>query len=115
MTDNVIVPIGKVTKGKSITLIYAVVERKDIGSEAIYIHIKSKTLNKKTGEETGFNAHLLDVGIGGTTTYNGSLKMVEDDLIEFTQDAVDSEDGRKTKIKQYKFGKEELEFEKHIE
>ena len=41
--------------------------------------------------------------------------MVGDDLIEFTQDAEDPEDGSKTSIKQYKFGKEELEFEKHVE
>ncbi len=113
MTDHVIVPIGKVIKGKSITLLYAVVERKEIGSEAIYIHLKSKTLNKKSGEETGSKAHLLDLGLGGTTMYDGSFKMVGDDFIEFTQEAEDPDDGEKISIKQYKFGKE-LEFEKHV-
>lgn len=114
ITDNVVVPIGKVVKGKSITLLYMIVERKEIGSEALYIHIKSKTFNKKTGEETGSAAHLLDIGLGGTTVYDGSFKMIGDDFIEFSQDAVDPEDGSKISVKQYKFGKEALEFEKHV-
>ena len=71
-------------------------------------------MNKKTGEETGSKAHLLDIGLGGTTTYDGSFKMVGEDFIEFTQKAEDPVDGEKISIKQYKFGKEDLEFEKHV-
>jgi hypothetical protein len=62
LTDNVIVPIGKKTVKKNVILLYMVVERKEIGAKEVYIHLKSKTLEKKTGEVIGRNAHLLDIG-----------------------------------------------------
>lgn len=111
LTDNVIVPIGKMVKGKAVILIYAIVERKEIGSEPDYIHIKTKTLHKKTGEIISSQSHLLDIGTR-VTKYDGSFKLVGDDLIEFTQHS-ESDGETDTEIAQYKFGKY-LEFQKHV-
>jgi len=114
MTDNVIIPIGKVIKGKAVILIYALVERKDIGEEVIYIHVKTKTLHKKTGELISSSSHLLDIGSGGPTAqYDGSIKRNGDDLIEFHQ--ISDVDGvEELQVAQYEFGKY-LEFVQHLE
>ncbi|MFT4602720.1 MAG: hypothetical protein ACI857_002907 [Arenicella sp.] len=113
MTNNVIVPVGKVEKGKNVFLFYFVVERTEIGSEAVSVHLKAKVLAKKSGEIVGLNAYLLTIQKLPSTIYDGSFKLVGKDFIQFIQDT--EEDGKSTtKISQYEFGKE-LSFDSHIE
>jgi len=108
------IPLGKRVKRKSVILIY--IERKtdkdytDYG----YITINSKTFNKKTGDLIKSQHHLLDIGRGGTsTTYTGSFKQAEKNLLIFTQST--TEDGMPEKVtqQQYKFAKY-LQFDKHL-
>ena len=112
-TDKII-PLGKVVKGKNVILLYFVASYTAEGN-LDFSSLHSATLNKKTGEKTGFEKHLLAAGTRGTSRYNGSYKLKEKGVIVFSQNEVNIETDKETvTVKEYVFGKD-LEYVQTID
>jgi len=114
VSDSKIIPLGKVSKGKNIILLYVEAEYKDDNTLRIF-YTHSATLNKKTGEKTGFKKYILTGGTVNEMTYNGSFKLKEKGLLVISQNEVNTETDKETvTVKEYEFGKE-LEYTRTID
>ena len=109
LEPNVLVPVGKRVNGKYIILLYL---EYDATEGNPYYEFRSATFNKKTGEIYMSASHILDVGLGGDTYYDGSYTIDGDYFIMEQLQTVNNET---TSSKQrYKFEKY-MAFDEHLD
>ena len=109
LEGRVLVPVGKRVKGKFVTLLYIEYDTK---KDDEYFEFRFKTFNKKTGEIYMSSSHMLDIGKGGNTLYDGSY-ILEGNFWTVTQ--IEKEGGsEKVKRMRYEFGKY-LAFDEHLD
>lgn len=103
-SGNEIVPLGKVAKGRNVTLLYFYVSHDEDQGDVFYLH--SVTLSKKTGEKTFQSKYLMAGGARSGRKYAGSFEYKGQRELVVTESEIDLETDEETMtVKVYEFSK----------
>ena len=109
------IPIGKYQVGRYAHCFFIRVNLHYKTGEFLSYDMCSKTINTKTGEINDSDFYLISFSTDLRYHNSGEFELLDDKLVRITTKTVDSEE-KKTTVERtiYKFGRNRLEFERHL-